>query len=110
MENDVHIDMMEVLDHISENKANALLNRAILDGDSRAMSQLIQERSTTISFDPRAALSGPSQVESLLRFVVDNPLGKEIEDAEADNIVYDALGDHRILGKKKKTKKSIKSY
>ncbi len=48
---------------------------------------------------------GPQQVESLLAFVVGNPTERFLEDTERDNIVYDALGDHRILGKHKKKKK-----
>ncbi len=49
---------------------------------------------------------GPQQVESLLAFMVEAPIERELENAERDNIVYDGLGEHRILGKKKKKKKS----
>ena len=51
---------------------------------------------------------GPQQVESLLAFMVENPIERALADAERDNIVYDGLGDHRILGKKKKKKKKKK--
>ena len=48
---------------------------------------------------------GPQQVESLLAFMVEADIERGLENAEMDNIVYDALGDHRILGKHKKKKK-----
>jgi hypothetical protein len=52
---------------------------------------------------------GPRQVESFLRFM-DESLERQCEQAEADNVVYDALGEHRILGRAKKKKRSPKSY
>ncbi len=48
---------------------------------------------------------GPQQVESLLAFMVELPIERALENAERDNIVYDGLGEHRILGKHKKKKK-----
>ena len=48
---------------------------------------------------------GERQVESFLRFMVSQEIEREFEDAVADNIVYDSLGEHRILGKAKKKKK-----
>jgi hypothetical protein len=51
---------------------------------------------------PEADSLGPQQVESLLAFVIDEPLERALENAERDNIIYDALGEHRILGKAKK--------
>jgi hypothetical protein len=30
-----------------------------------------------------------------------------MEDAEGDNVIYDGLGEHRILGKAKKKKKAM---
>ncbi len=55
---------------------------------------------------------GERQVESILRFIIDRPTQIQLEDAVADNIVYDQLGEHRILGKKKskKKKKKMRSY
>jgi len=44
---------------------------------------------------------GPRQVQSFLQFM-DNSLEREIELAEMDNIVYDSLKEHRILGRRKK--------
>ena len=49
---------------------------------------------------------GPQQVESLLAFRVEAPTERALENAERDNIVYDGLGEHRILGKKKKKRPS----
>ncbi len=47
---------------------------------------------------------GPCQVKSFLHFMFEGQ-ERQFEDAEADNIVYEALGEHRILGKAKKKKK-----
>ena len=55
---------------------------------------------------PIADNLGPQQVESLLAFMVDDPMERALENVERDNIVYDGLGEHRILGKRKKKKKS----
>ena len=54
---------------------------------------------------PNVENLGTQQVESLLAFMVEDPLERELENAERDNIVYDGLGEHRILGKVKKKKK-----
>ena len=53
---------------------------------------------------------GPQQVESLLAFIVEDSMERALENAERDNIVYDGLGEHRILGKKKKKKRPSISY
>ncbi len=58
---------------------------------------------------PEADTLAPQQVESLLAFLVEDPTQRDMENVERDNIVYDALGDHRILGKHKKKKKKKKS-
>jgi hypothetical protein len=34
-----------------------------------------------------------------LRFMVPREIERALEDAEGDNKVYDALGEHRILGR-----------
>ncbi len=57
---------------------------------------------------PEADTLPPQQVESLLAFMVGDPTERSLEDTERDNIVYDALGDHRILGKHKKKKKKAR--
>ncbi len=54
---------------------------------------------------PEADTLPPQQVESLLAFLVEYSIERALEDAERNNIVYDALGDHRILGKHKRKKK-----
>ena len=50
---------------------------------------------------------GQAQVQSLLAFAVDLYLERKLEDAELDNKIYDGLGDHRILGKRKKKKRVV---
>lgn len=52
---------------------------------------------------------GPRQVESLLSFVVEPDVERTLEDTERDNIVYAALGEHRILGKRKEKKGGVKN-
>jgi len=109
---DAHIDMEESTSDIAERLARDTMFRAICNGDARAMARLQQEGSVTLNVDPRReAPLGQRQVESLLCFMVSRETEIEIEDAERDNIVYDGLGDHRILGKKKKKKKKMsRSY
>ena len=50
---------------------------------------------------------GPAQRESLLAFIVSTEIEDAMSHAEGDNIVYDALGEHRILGKSRKKKGRI---
>ena len=52
---------------------------------------------------------GPAQRESLLVFIVSTEIQDAFAHAEGDNIVYDALGSHRILGESKKRKGRITS-
>lgn len=52
---------------------------------------------------------GPAQRESLLAFIVSPKTDNELAHADGDNIVYDALGSHRILGESKKRKGRITS-
>lgn len=59
---------------------------------------------------PNEDTLGPQQVESLLAFMVENSTERALENAERDNIVYDALGDHRVLGKNKKKKRPTQRY
>ncbi len=102
---DAHIDMTESTTELADRLARDTMFRAICEGDSAAMARLQKEGSTTVTIDfRREALLGQRQVESLLCFMVSPELEKEIEDAEGDNVVYDGLGEHRILGKKKKKK------
>ena len=110
-----HIDMTDTIQKVIQDRANSLINRAILDGDREAMKKIEAQGSKMVGPSGRNLETPPygeRQVESLLRFVVEHPLGRAIEDAEADNIVYDGLGEHRILGKhkKKKQKKAPSGY
>ena len=103
---DAHIDMQESTGDLADRLARDTMFRAICDGDPRAMARLQQEGSTTVTVDlRREAPLGQRQVESLLCFMVSDEAERAMEDAERDNIVYDGLGEHRILGKKKKKKK-----
>lgn len=52
---------------------------------------------------------GPAQRESLLAFVIATDIEDAMSHAEGDNIVYDALGEHRILGPHRKVKGRILS-
>ena len=104
---DAHIDMVESTTELADRLARDTMFRAICEGDPTAMARLQKEGSTTIPIDlRREAPLGQRQVESLLCFMVSPELEKALEDAEGDNVVYDGLGEHRILGKKKKKKKS----
>jgi len=58
---------------------------------------------------PHGDILGPQQVESLLSFVVEDSVERALTGTDLDNIVYDGLGEHRILGKHKKKKKKKKS-
>lgn len=110
---DVHIDMTEQLNNLAESLAQNTMYQAICRGDPNSLAKLQREGSKTISVDLRKETPlGQRQVESLLSFMVSNETEKELEDAEGDNIVYDALGEHRILGlaKKKQKKSRILGY
>lgn len=117
---DAHLDMEELTKGIFEQRAQKLMYKAIVTGDLIAMAKLEKEGTVagTKSMEQCARENaikrqeiflGTRQVESLLRFMVSRELLYEMEDAEADNLVYDKLGEHRILGKKK-TKKRTVSY
>ena len=100
---DKHIDIEESMNDIAERLARDTMYHAICHGDPRAMARLEKEGSTTVAIDLRKeAPLGQRQVESLLCFMVSEEVERELEDAERDNIVYDALGEHRILGAAKK--------
>ena len=107
---DAHIDMQESTADLADRLARGTMFRAICDGDPGAMSRLEKEGSTTVTIDlRREAPLGQRQVESLLCFMVSDETKIEMENAERDNIVYDGLGEHRILGKKKKVKKKSRA-
>lgn len=99
---DVHIDVTEGPGELAERLAQESMYQAICTGNPRAMARLQKEGSAETTIDlRREAPVGQRQVESLLRFMVSKETERGIEDAEGDNIVYDGLGEHRILGKKK---------
>jgi hypothetical protein len=100
---DAHIDMQESTKDLAERLAQDSLFQAICDGDTRAMSRIQRDGSRQVSVDMRKEVPlGQRQVESLLRFIVSDSTKRDMEDAERDNIVYDGLGEHRLLGRKKK--------
>jgi phosphoenolpyruvate carboxylase len=100
---DAHIDMQESTKDLAERLAQDSLFRAVCNGDKGAMSRIQRDGSQQVSVDMRKEVPlGRRQVESLLRFMVSDETYRDMKDAERDNIVYDGLGEHRILGKKKK--------
>ncbi len=109
---DAHIDMNESTSELADRLARDSMFRAICGGEPRSMHKLQQAGSVTAHIDmKREAPLGQRQVESLLCFMISSDIERDLEDAEGDNVVYDGLGEHRILGKKKKKKKSrIQSY
>ncbi len=110
---DLHLDIKESMTDISERLARDTMYHAICHGDPRAMARLEKEGGIKATIDLRKEVPlGQRQVESLLCFMVSEEIERELEDAERDNIVYDALGEHRLLGlaKKKKKKKITRGY
>ena len=113
-----HISLTESTSELADRLARDTQYKAICDGDPQAMSKLQQQGSIGGWHDSfhkcaneneikrQGTPLGQRQVESLLCFMVSPELERELEDAEGDNVVYDGLGEHRILGKKKKIKKS----
>ena len=100
---DAHIDMQESTKDLADRLAQDFLFQAVCNGNQKAMSRIQKDGSRQVSVDMRKEVSlGQRQVESLLRFMVSEETYRAMEDAERDNIVYDGLGEHRILGKKKK--------
>lgn len=105
---DAHIDMTEAMNSLAERLAQDTMYRAICEGDPGAMARLQRQGSVKTTVDLRKEIPlGQRQVESLLSFMVSVDTGRALENAERDNIVYDGLGEHRVLGRaKKKSKKS----
>jgi len=104
---DAHIDMTESTTELAERLSRDTMYRTICDGDPHAMRRLQRDGSANAIIDlRREAPLGQRQVESLLCFMVSDQTEKSMEDAEGDNVVYDGLGEHRILGRKKKKKKA----
>ena len=100
---DAHINIVEKKDNPAEQLAKEIMYQAICNGNPVAMSRLQKEGGVETVIDLRRdAPVGQRQVESLLRFVVSSDLERSMEDAEGDQIVYDGLGEHRILGTKRR--------
>ncbi len=107
---DAHIDMQESTTELADRLARDTMFRAICEGDPSAMVRLQKEGSATAYIDLRREVPlGQRQVESLLCFMVSHETEMALEDAEGDNIVYDGLGEHRILGQSKKKKKKSRT-
>ena len=107
---DAHIDIQESTTELAERLAQNTLFQAVCEGNPSAMARIQREGSTTVSIDLRREIPfGQRQVESLLCFMVSDSAEKALEDAEGDNVVYDGLGEHRVLGKKKKKKKKSRT-
>ena len=101
----IHINMDEEIRELLSRRENDIVFRAVVLGDPIAHAKLKEERSTVLSVNVARDIPFEArQVESFLRFM-DERLEVDMELAEMDNIVYDGLGTHRILGKKKKKKK-----
>jgi len=115
MDKQIHLNLDEDIRELIAAREKDTVFQAICRGNPKALDEL--HRSDTrppLCIDPYAEIpDGPRQVESLLRFVVGRSLEREMEDAEADNIVYDQLGEHRVLGAKKCKKvedRELKGY
>ena len=110
---DAHIDIEERMRHVSKQRADHTMRQAICAGDPAALAKLQEGGDSKVALGAldkcareyelkrREAPLGPRQVESLLCFMVSPEIEKALEDAEGDNGVYDALGEHRILGRRK---------
>lgn len=101
-----HIDMNQEIQDLLAARQKDIAWRAIVEGDTQALAKLQRQGSVQATIDLRKETPiGQRQVESLLRFMVSPETERAMEDAEGDNKVYDALGEHRILGRAKKKKK-----
>ena len=100
----VHIDLEQDVKSLLEKRENDLAFRAICEGEEEAMSALQNKGSLALGKIEEEASLGATQVQSLLRFCIEREIERAFEEAEGDNIVYDGLGEHRILGKAKKKK------
>jgi hypothetical protein len=107
-----HLNLEEDVRRLVEAQEGDLAFRAICQGDQEALRELSTKGSIQSQFDPlKEPQLGPAQREALLTFVLEEEVARALEDTQADNIVYDQLGEHRILGRvKKKKKPSSPSY
>ena len=102
-----HLDIQSILqEELKKERADRLLHVQQVHRKRRTWEQSDFNMSSEGETVLEADTLGPQQVESLLAFMVEYSTERALENAERDNIVYDALGEHRILGKHKKKKKS----
>ncbi len=104
-------DVKDFLTNRAHEKEVYTVLRAVCDGDPTSLKE-VGERGSMNSEKGQAALNkiiaerretplGAFQVESLLRFTVEQEIEDAIEDARGDDIVYGQLKVHRILGSSK---------
>jgi hypothetical protein len=114
-----HIDMNEEIQQIIRERSYLQQRRwrsSIFSAPPEEKNRVAEEamnrcgRENSLVRAAKRVPEGQRQVEALLRFPIDRVTQRAMEDAEADNIVYDQLGEHRILGKKKKNKKKKRGY
>ena len=98
-----HLDINEIINESLNKARTGLFNRLTSRRDP-------DTRLTVNGETVNEAELGEAQVQSLLAFRINPNLELALEDAERDNIIYDGLGEHRVLGKKKKKKKRMPSY
>ncbi len=101
-----HFNMDQIIKDIQVSRGKLAMLQAVCEGDARALKIVQEEGSVKIRVDVEKEIPiGTRQVESLLRFSLERNVERAIEDALADHIVYDQLGEHRILGRAKKPKR-----
>ena len=102
-----HLDIQSILEEELKEKRKEGIGRLIQANERRRAWEMsdfnMLAGGETV---PEADTLPPQQVESLLAFLVEISTERQLENVERDNIVYDGLGEHRILGKHKKKKKS----
>ncbi len=97
--NNTHLDINEVIRESLNKERTGLFKRLTSQRDPDI-------RMTTNGETVNEKELGEAQVQSLLAFRVNPDTEENLENAERDNIVYDGLGEHRVLGKKKKKKRT----
>jgi len=106
-----HIDIQSIIQEEIQKRRETMLGHVQQVNHSKKVREnpnfkVVAEGETVPSMDEL----GPQQVESLLTFVVEDSVERALTTTELDNIVYDGLGDHRILGRAKKKKKKTTLY
>jgi hypothetical protein len=99
-----HFDLTHLIHHELE-KREARLSRPQNSNQTLGFIEIHLDDSKATPWDR----IGPAQRESLLAFIVSTEIEDAMSHAEADHKVYDALGEHRILGESKRGKGRITS-